>query len=168
MRTVTRYTLYFITYSLLGALIETVFRLVTEGQLYAISGFLHLPLMPIYGFGALIIIAIYRAVKNPLLLFLAGTVAVTILEFVAHWLIEQIFGTRIWDYSHKPFNLDGRVSLDNSLGFGLAALGLIYGIHPVVRRFVKKLPLPLASVLAFGVGGIVLLDTILSTIQRLA
>jgi uncharacterized membrane protein len=162
-----RYTLLFIIYSLLGTLGETLFRLVTEHQLYGIHGYLqHLPFMPIYGFGALAIIAILGRIRHVAILFIVGAIVATILEFAASFLIEMIFHNRIWDYSDSQFNLYGRVALHTSIAFGLAAALLVHFIHPFVLKQVKRLP-KRQTLIAAGVSvAIVLADTVVSTINR--
>jgi len=164
-----RYILLFLIYSFLGGLGEMIFRLITEHQLYGIHGFLHLPIMPIYGFGALLIVAVMRGrAKHPILLFLGGALLATMLEFIANWLIEIIFHTRIWDYSHKAFSFDGRVSLDNSIGFGIAAVLLVYLIHPFVWRALQRIPKQPTIIIATLLLAIVLVDIVVSVIERLS
>ena len=55
--------------------------------------------------------------------------------------MEKLFATRWWDYSTYPFNINGRICLQNSLLFGLMALVVVYGLHPIVSRFVERIPL---------------------------
>jgi len=161
-----RYTLYFIIYSLLGALGETLFRFITEERLYGVNGFLHLPILPIYGFGALIIIFIAKKVKHPIPLFFAGTLAASILEFVASWLIEIIFHERIWDYTAKAFDLQGRISLETSIIFGIGGLVVVYGIHPLLIKYIARIPKRIVIVLAIVALGILATDITLTSVQR--
>lgn len=136
-----KYVIFFLIYSLLGAVVETLFRLVIDHQLYGIHGFLHLPLFPIYGFGAILIIKLLKPhVRHPIPLFITGALLASTLEFIGSWLIEVVFGDRIWDYGSMPFNLDGRVSLYSSIGFGLGAIVLVYFIHPRVEKLIGRLP----------------------------
>jgi uncharacterized membrane protein len=152
MYNVAKYILYFFIYSLLGAAIETLIRLVTEHELYGIHGFLHVPVFPIFGFGALLIVILLRKqIRHPIPLFVLGALLATSLEFLAHWVIEVVFGDRIWDYSSHPFNLDGRISLYASIGFGVGAVLLVHFLHPLVEKFVghiyKQLRIYIATIL---------------------
>ena len=168
MYTIGRYTLFFLIYSFVGSLIETLYRLITEGQLYGIHGFLHhLPILPIYGFGALIVILLARKVRHPFLLFVLSALAASVLEFVTSWGIEMVLGTRIWDYSNDPLNLFGRVDLFSSIGFGLVALLLVYYIHPLVSKLIKHLTQRTTIVIASVVWVVLLTDTVISFVQRL-
>ncbi len=164
-----KYVLYFLVYSLLGALSETLFRLVIDHQLYGIHGFMHLPLFPIYGFGAILIIKLLTNLRrNPILIFIFGSLIATMLEFMGSLIIEAVFKERIWDYSSMPFNLDGRVSLISSFGFGIGAIIVVYLIHPLVVKLINRLPkIPTISIatVAFVV---LIIDFIYSVIDRLA
>ena len=163
-----KYVLFFLIYSLLGAVVETLFRLVVDHRLYGIHGFLHLPLFPIYGFGALLIIFVLRhRVRHPIPLFFSGALLATTLEFIGSWLIEAIFDDRIWDYSNMPFNLYGRVSLISSIGFGLGAILLIYFVHPKVEKLINRIPKMPTVVIASGVLVVLLTDFVISVIERL-
>lgn len=167
MPTFAKYIIYFLIYSTLGALLETGFRLVTEQHWYGIHGFLHLPLFPIYGFGALLILLIARYIRNPIILFFVGGVAVSILEFAAHWLIEVIFNDRIWSYENGTPTLGGRISLLSSFWFSVAAVVLVYIIHPRVVKLIDRIPSREVMVIVVLAGTIVLFDIIFSIIERL-
>lgn len=168
MITFGRYIIYFLIYSFLGAVGETIFRLFTEQQLYGIQGFLYFPIMPIYGIGAILAILLLRKYRrHPVWLFIVGTVLASLLEFIVHWLIEVTFNIRIWDYSHKPFNLDGRIALVNSLAFGLATVVLVYLIHPFISSRIQKLKRRTVIVAATTTAVIIVTDTVLSAMKYL-
>jgi len=168
MYTLGKYILFFVTYSLLGAFAETLFRLITEHHLYGIHGFLHLPLFPIYGFGALLIIRLLRKqVRHPVPLFILGALLCTVLEFVANWLLEVIFGNRIWDYSNVPFNFYGRISLYSSIGFGLGAILLVHFIHPALEKLVNHLPRRAVIIGATVILAVLLTDFVWTVVERL-
>ena len=165
---ISEYVLYFVIYSAVGALVETAFRFVTEGQLYGIHGILHFPILPIYGFGALLILLISNYVRKPIPLFIVATVLTSVLEFISSWIYEMIFGTKLWDYSEKHFNFEGRVSLDNSLGFGVVALLLVYELHPFVKKWIEKIPSVAIIILAVSIVAVLGIDLTLSFISKLA
>jgi len=164
-----RYIWFFLIYSLLGAFVETLFRLITEHRLYGVHGFLHLPIFPIYGIGALLIIFVLRnRVRHIVPLFFAGALLATGLEFIAHWLIETVFHERIWDYSSSPFNIDGRISLVSSIGFGLAAVLLVYFIHPWLEKMFDRLPNRVNVIVAIVVVLGLSIDIVSSIVERLS
>jgi uncharacterized membrane protein len=165
-----QYTLLFVVYSFLGGLAETAFRLATEHHLYGIHGFLHLPILPIYGFGALLVLLMVRLLKlrNPILVFAYSIILTSALEFLTGWIIELIFHVRIWDYSDKPYTIDGRVSIENSIGFGAIALVLVYVIHPILTDIMKRIHPRILLSISFILLAVVAADFIVSFVQRLA
>ena len=163
-----RYVWFFLIYSFLGALAETIFRLITEHQVYGIHDFLHLPIFPIYGIGALLVITLLqKRVHNVILLFIAGALIATVLEYSAHFLIEAIFNEKIWDYTHTPFNFDGRVSLLSSIGFGVVTVLLVRVIHPRLEKLFSRLPNRVNVIIAIIVFIVIVTDVVISIIERL-
>jgi uncharacterized membrane protein len=168
MHIVPRYILLFVIYSLIGVVVEIVFGLVVDQRINGVAyGFLLLPIMPIYGFGAALVLFLRRYLRNPLTLFVGSVLVTTLLEFISHWLFQVLFGIQFWDYSNKVFNLEGRVSLDSSIAFGVAALLLVYVIHPWVQRLLVRIPKRLTVILASVAGVVLLIETASSVIKRL-
>ena len=96
-------------------------------------GFLFGPVIPIYGFGALVGTIVFDKLLvtySPLQVFLIGMFASAILEYVVHYTLEKLFNAYWWDYSKSPLNINGRICLPASIGFGLAALIIVYVINP--------------------------------------
>lgn len=92
-----------------------------------------LPLCPVYGVGALLIVHLPSAVQaRPVLLFLCGALAATAVEYGMDFFYEKVLGVRFWDYSALPWNLNGRVCLLFSAAWGLLSLGLTVWVHPAV------------------------------------
>ena len=90
---------YFIIYSFLGWLIESVYKSIFEKKIIN-SGFLHGPFCPIYGMGAIIMYLILQDFKgNPLVIFILGFVVLSIWEYIVGVLLEKLFKTQYWDYS---------------------------------------------------------------------
>jgi uncharacterized membrane protein len=93
------------------------------------------PVIPIYGTGAIIILfAVIPFRTSLILVFILGTVAASILEFVTGFVMERIYKVRYWDYSDKPFNLCGYICLFNSLCWGVLSILLIYLVHSWVEK----------------------------------
>lgn len=152
--------LYFIIYSFLGFLLEVVFARVTRSRKQDRKCMVLLPLCPVYGIGALLIVHLPGIVRNnPILLFFCGALAATAAEYGMDWFYETAWKVRFWDYSSMPWNLNGRVCLLFSLAWGLLALPLTAWVHPLVTRWVPALP----SGLALSIGLCFLLDTLFTT-----
>jgi uncharacterized membrane protein len=46
-------------------------------------------------------------VGNPFALFFLAMLVCTVLEYVASFVMEKLFGTVFWDHSDRPLNLQG-------------------------------------------------------------
>ena len=150
-----QYFLYFVVYALIGYISEVLYCSVPMRRLVN-RGFLHGPYLPIYGFGALLIlIPLQFFDTHPVLVFFIAFFLTSALEYVTSFLLEKIFQTKLWDYSDKFANIHGRVCLLNSTLFGLMGLITLYWVHPHVVRFISDIPdhilHPLSSVLLLGI-----------------
>lgn len=135
-----RVFLWLIVYSVIGWLYESTLCSITQRKLVN-RGFLNGPLCPVYGFGALTVIAVFHD-KSPGIveLFLSSAVLTTALEYVTSYLLEKLFHTRWWDYSHYRFQLNGRICLAGFLAFGALSVVLMKWVHPFVSGLIDRLP----------------------------
>ena len=141
MEQTSNFVLYLSVYSFLGWACESAYCSILAKK-WVNRGFLNGPFCPIYGFGALLVLSFLLPLKsNFFLLYVAGVICTSVLEFLTSVAMEKIFHCRWWDYSDHRFNIQGRVCLENSLMFGGLCLVVVYGIHPAVSRFVENLPL---------------------------
>ncbi|MCL2568679.1 MAG: putative ABC transporter permease [Oscillospiraceae bacterium] len=139
-------------YSFLGWAYEVALWRIDPG-IWINRGFLFGPLCPIYGTGAMIaLLLLYRRVSSIPLLFLAGVVMATGVEYITSFVLEQLFGLRWWDYSYLRFQINGRISLLGALVFGVLTVLLIRVMHPRVEalthRLTDKTKVRAASILA--------------------
>lgn len=126
--------LFFYIYCFFGWIIESTYVSVCTGN-WVNRGFMRGPVIPIYGTGAVIVLfAVIPFRTSPILVFIVGTVAASILEFVTGFVMERIYKVRYWDYSDKPFNLCGYICLFNSLCWGVLSILLIYLVHSWVEK----------------------------------
>ena len=127
-------------------------------------GFLHGPLLPIYGSGAIIILfATLPVADNFWLVYFLGMLAATALEYVVGAVMEQLFKVRYWDYTKQPFNLHGYICLTSSIAWGFFSDLLIYIIHPPIDKLLHKLPALLVNPLAAVIAVLFIMDTVKST-----
>lgn len=105
-------------------------------------GFLYGPVIPIYGVGALlgtILFTKYVTDYSPSLVFVIGFLGSALLEFPTSVILEKLFHAYWWDYSGAPFNIQGRVSLFSSMGFGVGAIIIVYVINPRLLLLLSKI-----------------------------
>ena len=129
---------YFVIYSIIGFLVETIFCLVRYGVFESRQSFLYGPFCSIYGLGAIfIIITLQYLNKNYNTLFIGGCILGLALEYFISWIGEVIFNIRWWDYSNQPFNLNGRICLLYGLFWGFLSLYLMISLNPRVDRLIN-------------------------------
>lgn len=129
-----QWMLFFYIYCFFGWIIESIYVSVCTGN-WVNQGFMRGPVIPIYGTGAIIILfAVIPFRTSPILVFIIGTIAASVLEFVTGFVMERIYKVRYWDYSDKPFNLCGYICLFNSLCWGVLSILLIYLVHSWVEK----------------------------------
>ncbi len=154
----------FIAYSFAGFLLETAFAWLTGGTAGR-KGLLVLPLCPVYGAGACLVLALTAPVRGePPAVFLVGGLAATAAEYLAALYHEKALGVSFWDYSDLPGSLRGRVCLPFSLAWGTLSLGLVYWLHPLLAPWLARIPAPvgwltLAALLTDGLFTAALLRT---------
>ena len=137
--TITTLLAYFIIYSIVGFIIETIFGILTKGVLESRKSFIIGPFCSIYGLGAVImILALQKFKKNNYTLFFGGFLVGSIIEYVVSLIRETIFHVVWWDYSDMAFNINGRICVAFSMFWGILAIYLITHFNPKVDKFLEK------------------------------
>ncbi len=137
--TITRLLAYFVIYSIIGFVIETIFGLVTKGVIESRKSFLYGPFCAIYGLGAVVmLIGLQKFKKNNYTLFFGGFLIGSLVEYLVSWIGEIIFHVKWWDYSNFAFNINGRICIWFSLFWGILAIYLITHIHPKIDHFLDR------------------------------
>ena len=128
------------------------------------------PWIPIYGFGAIIILGMtFKFRKNPLLVFLFATIASGVLELVTGWVILKFFGVRLWDYNTEIWNwgnINGFVCLRSVLFFGVSGVVLQFILMPLFAKLENKLPRKAWLALCFIPSSLFILDIAVSLICK--
>ena len=147
--TLSKIVAYFVIYSFLGFIIETLFGLLTKGVVESRKSFLYGPFCGIYGLGAIVmIISLKRFNKNNYTLFIGGFIVGSIIEYVISLIGEELFHIKWWDYSGMPFNINGRICIGFSLFWGILAIYLMSHLNPKVDKFIDKINPKLLKALA--------------------
>lgn len=132
--------IYFALYSLIGWIIEVIYRSLNNGKLVN-PGFLFGPFVPIYGIGGIFVSLIYLQINSyPVpVQFLIFTFILTVIEYLTGEIFEKFFQLKLWDYTDNRFNLNGKISLLFSTGWGLLALIVVNYIHPAISYPVNRI-----------------------------
>ena len=145
--TVNQWMLFFFIYCFLGWVFESTYVSICERRLVN-RGFMRGPFLPLYGSGAILMLFVSIPVQEHIaLMFLAGSLAATALEYVTGVCMEALFKVRYWDYSHKRFQYKGYICLSSSLAWGGLTVLLVKVIHKPVERAVESLHEGAAGVL---------------------
>ena len=157
--------IYFITYSFLGWVMESVFRSISEKKLIN-TGFLKGPFCPIYGVGAIIMLLFLKRFSNNLIvLFIVSVVVLTIWEYLVGVLLEKLFHTKYWDYSNNKFNFQGRICLMNSIFWGILGIIFVKFMHPTIENLILKIDMRILIFVYTILGIVIVVDTITSIIK---
>lgn len=131
---------YFIIYSFLGYIIETLFGIATKGLWESRQSFLYGPFCGIYGMGAVTIILFSKYFnKNNFTLFIGGFIIGSITEYIVSFLVEIMMGTRWWEYSDRILNVNGRICLMFSIFWGVLTLFLVKYFNPQIDKLIEKI-----------------------------
>lgn len=146
-----QWLLFFYVYCFAGWVFESTYVSIKERRPVN-RGFLRLPLLPLYGTGAVMMLFVSLPIQDhPVLVYFAGIVAATLLEYVTGWGMERLFKIRYWDYSGKRFQIRGYICLGSSVCWGFLTIFLTEVLH----RPVERLILGLGTGTAVGIGAAV-------------
>ncbi len=128
--------------SFLGVLIEMLWCLLTRGHIESRAGLVYGPFSLLYGVGAVAMTLALYAFRNRgrWLSFFGGFVVGSIVEYVCSWGQELLMGSRSWDYSDMPYNLNGRICLLYSIFWGILGVLWVKTIYPYMAKLIMKLP----------------------------
>lgn len=144
-----KYVVIFFFYSFLGFIYESIYSSIKKHG-WQNRGFFYGPIIPIYGVGACIgtllfydLYIPFLADKNIFVIFFVGYFGSIVLEYTTSYVLEKIFHAIWWDYSDKFLNINGRICLSASIGFGVAAIIIVKWLIPWVEGIVAYIPDPL-------------------------
>ncbi len=159
---------FFYIYCFFGWIFESTYVSLKTGH-FVNRGFLRLPMLPLYGTGAVMMLWVSLPVRdNLVLVYISGVVAATVLEYVTGWSMERLFKMKYWDYSNQRFQINGYICLTSSIAWGFLTILLTEVIHQPIAQAVLSFPSSLELPLLAVVSGFFFTDTIQSTKEALA
>lgn len=136
-----QWVLFFFIYSFIGWVWESCYVSVRKRR-WVNRGFMHGPMLPLYGSGAIVVLVSTIGVReNAALIFLLGMMAATVLEYFTGAAMERLFHVRYWDYSNQKLNLHGYICVTSSLCWGFFSVLLVRVVHVPVETAVLRIPL---------------------------
>lgn len=154
---------FFFCYCFFGWIFESAYVSLKERH-FVNRGFLRLPMLPLYGTGAVMMLFVSLPVKdNLVLVYFSGVFAATLLEYVTGWGMEKLFKMRYWDYSSQRFQLHGYICLTSSIAWGFLTIFLTEVIHRPIERWVLGMNSVAVTAAVVAVGIVFTADVIEST-----
>lgn len=151
---------YFLIFSILGLIIETVYCFLGTGILESRKGFIWGPFCPVYGVcGAILIFALDKMnIKGFVKLFIAGFIFGSLAEYILSYGLEAIYGNRFWNYEYLQYNLNGRISLIFSVYWGILAIVLVKFIKPLIDKMINKIKPHTRNIIELGIFIFLVID----------
>ena len=152
---ISQWFLFFFCYAFIGWIRECFF--VSFKQFwknkkwkFTNRGFLHGPVIPIYGFAAVSILAVTSRIdENTAAVFAVGAVTATLFELVTGITMEHLFKVKYWDYSGLPLNYQGHICVFVSIFWGVFSILLVQVVHIPIGQSLMKCPQAVCELLAF-------------------
>ncbi len=159
----------FLLFSFLGWCLEVIYRSIRNKR-FINPGFMVGVTLPIYGAGALILYLIFlidlkfiTGAWEIVLKIIFSSILLTLIEFVAGYVALKVYHNRLWDYSHKKFNIMGLICPEFSFYWTLLTIVFYYLFYPWLGSFGQNVYLNQFLILILGISfGIFLVDLIYS------
>lgn len=166
---------YFYFFSFIGHCLEIIWAPIRAGifggEKFRPKMFTQMPLAMPYGLGAVCLILLVEPVAGKLGwigTFIISALMMGLVEYLSALIIEKFYAgyNPYWDYSQKPFNIKGRVCLDNILLFGVVGVLFIKYILPWTNSLLLALGQNKFQIL-FGIAfGLFIIDFVYSFIEQ--
>lgn len=154
--TIYQWLFFFYLYCFFGWCVESTYVSIKDKKLTN-RGFIRGPFLPLYGSGGIMMLIVSMPFRdNVFLVYIAGCVGATVLEYVTGVTMEALFKVRYWDYSQNKFNFQGHICLGTSLSWGFLTIFMTEFFHVPVERLVLAIPVqvlnPVTVVLTVLIG----------------
>lgn len=155
---------YFLIFSVVGLIIETVYCFVTTGVIESRKGFIWGPFCPVYGVCGAVLIYILDKLncKRILKLFIVGFIFGSIAEYILSYGLEAVYGIRFWNYEYLQYNLNGRISLVFSFYWGVLSVLLVRFAKPIIDKIVEKIKPNKRKIIDLGIFIFLVIDCIVT------
>ena len=148
---VSQYVIAFFLFSFIGWIYECIYCMIIDKH-WDNRGFLFGPICPIYGSSVVLAMIVFgksnilkSGYETPVwLVFIICALMSAVIEYSTSYVLERMFHAIWWDYSMVPLNLNGRICLPATLGFGIVGVLVVRYLLP----FVASIPMddhPLAN-----------------------
>jgi len=128
--------------SFAGVIIEMMWAFARYGVIESRRGLVYGPFNLLYGAGAVFLtLALYQyRNRGRLWSFCGGFIVGSVLEYICSWGQEVLLGSRSWDYSNIPLNINGRICFTYSVFWGILGIIWIKDLYPRMAKWILKIP----------------------------
>lgn len=158
----TQWLFFFYFYCFFGWCFESTYVSIKSKKLVN-RGFMRGPFLPIYGSGAIMMLLVSKPFEdNLILVYLAGCIGATVLEYVTGVTLEALFKVRYWDYSNQKFNFQGHICLSSTLCWGFLTILMTTVIHKPIENFGLSIIEPFFTVFTCIITLVIIVDFAIS------
>lgn len=159
-------------YAVLGWCYEVILETFIYRWGFSNRGVLFGPYCPVYGVGALTFLGCFGWLMNkkdlkwlniikPVLIFIGCTVAATVIELAASYILEAATGAWPWQtYERYKYNFQARIALSTSLRFGIGGTIFMYVVQPFFNWILSKPERKMLNIITAVTAVIVIADCI--------
>lgn len=159
---------FFYFYCFFGWIFESSYVSIKQGK-FVNRGFLRIPMLPLYGSGAVMMLWVSLPFRDSLILtYISGVAGATVLEYVTGYVMELLFKVRYWDYSNKKYNIHGYICLGSSIAWGFLTILMTEVVHRPVAAIVLDLNQTLCMSMVLAISCVFLYDVNYSVREALA
>ncbi|MCM1364467.1 MAG: putative ABC transporter permease [Faecalibacterium sp.] len=147
-----------------GFVVETLWCYLRHGYIESRKSLVYGPLSVAYGMGGVVLtLALYKVKDaNMMKIFGISFLVGTVTEYICSLGQEIVFGSVAWDYSNRPFNINGRVCLLYSIYWGLLGICWIKLIYPLMSDLIEKMPSDIGTILTWSFIAFFIFDASIS------
>ena len=160
------YKLLIILYigSFAGVVVELLWCFLRNGHFESRAGLVYGPFNLLYGVGAIALpVFLYRyRNRGRWLSFLVGMAVGSAVEYATSWAQETFLGSRSWDYSDMPFNLNGRICLLYSVFWGILGIFWLKNLYPRMASAIIHIPDRWGKILTWVILAFFVFDALVS------
>lgn len=152
---------YFVIFSILGMIIETLYCYITTGVIESRQGLIWGPFCPVYGVGAVILIFVLNKYnKNWIKLFILGLILGSVIEYLLSYILEAIYGIRFWEYSYITEHINGRICLPYSIFWGVLSILVMKIVKPLIDKIIKLIPINIGKKIEMVIVIFLIIDSL--------
>ncbi len=138
--TTIQWLFFFYFYCFVGWCFESSYVSIKSRKLVN-RGFMRGPFLPLYGSGAIMMLVVSMPFRdNLIMVYIAGCIGATILEYVTGVTMEALFKVRYWDYSKNRFHFQGHICLGSSLAWGFLTILMTSVVHKPIEQLILSIP----------------------------